>query len=1017
MARMVVMASLAVTAWVVGAADRHSHRDSGGVFSMFSTARDPYTEPHAAHPQWNRYTADRPHSKPKGGALSKFITHHDKVSLHPLHLTRSRTRARRSPDAEVAVKFTAYGRVFDLRMRRSDGPFAPDFHVEVVHANHTERIAVDRSAYFRGVVAGYGSDHSDVRAHIDGGKLTGSIRVRTRIFRVEPVDAQSHPQLGLAPGAVPDDYNHVIYADNAVVDETHHEYCGLGSEDANDAPDDTRESSHVHHTHTHLRHRRTHTRDRRQTFNIEDHNTCDMRLIADHRYFQSVGGSSVLGTQNRLIDTLEAANLIFKAANFQIGGTVQLAIRKMTIFTTAGASSTGESNPHAVDTTASSTFLDQLSSQNQGQYCLAHSFTHQDFDGGVLGLAFVGTICDGFQSSSTPSVNTGITTTLNQGSTSASLQTNIVFAHEVGHNFGMQHDSQCNDYCSQPGSSCTDCQGNGPICVDGGVSGNFVMFPTAVSGNQPNNRLFSPCSEQFGRDEILAEAAACFRDGTDTSFCGNGVREAGEECDCGVLPEEADNPSFVSLCNTNDPCCSVNCTLKSTSQCSFVSGDCCDQSCQLTGLDPNDVNATTLQPDNATAAASFQCRDETDCTHPAFCIADPQYAGACPSVDFPYDNATVDADDYVFHKPDKTTLCGSNRGTCADGECTGLLCAFFQSASHPNTVLSGCTDSSAPCRVACQFPNIGCVSSSDFATTNVASEGYTIPSSLFNLNRLPGSTCNDFTGYCTDSGQCESVSVDTPLGVLTDINVEIWIWENWWIILLIEIGIIFIAFLLRWTNQKNDTSVWVHAQYRALQGKMSDTAMAAFKTMRSDSKGTTARSQRTRQRRRKERQLKEVAILYGEHRRLQMEVLKEEEREEAYARLKVLFPYTDDHVLRSIIRCSPDEEVAVGRLLTLGHAMWKVDDYKLLHYAVKRYKKEHKAKQKEEGTQSQPKPTHSKPQGRPQNNARRAPPPQRAPDNRPRVARNAAGDSPRIGRGQSAVSFGDDIEDKRFARR
>lgn len=316
--------------------------------------------------------------------------------------------------------------------------------MEVVYANRTERIAVDRSAYFRGVVAGYGPDHSDVRAHIDKGKLTGSIRVRTRIFRVEPANSREHPHLGNAEDAPANGYNHVVYSDEAMVEEVgdghNHAYCGLVSDDEalnNTKRDmDAIRTQHSHDDHASIGQRQpdstTGNRNRRQTFNIDDHNTCDMRLIADHRFFTSVGGGSVLNTQNRLIDILEGANVIFKAANFQVGGTVQLAIRKMSIFTTSSSSSTGESNPHSIGTSSSSSFLDQLSAESQGQYCLAHSFTYQDFDNGVLGLAFVGTICSGFSSTSTPSVNTGITTSLNQGSPSSTLQTNIVFTHEVG---------------------------------------------------------------------------------------------------------------------------------------------------------------------------------------------------------------------------------------------------------------------------------------------------------------------------------------------------------------------------------------------------------------------------------------------------------------------------------------------------------------------------------------------------------------------------------------------------------
>ena len=272
--------------------------------------------------------------------------------------------------------------------------------------------------------------------------------------------ARDHPHLGSGAGPDPT-YNHVIYSDEAVVEEVgdghDHRYCGLQDSDAratsgaqgsaSGAAYKEKESATGDHDDE------TIARKRRVTFDINQHNSCYMRLIADHRFFSAIGGGSVLTTTNRLVDILESANQVFKAANFEIGGTVQLAIRKMTIFNTTGPSATGETNIFATATTSSSTYLEQLSSINHGQYCLAHAFTYQDFQGGVLGLAYVGTICDGYGSTASATSNTGITTALNAGSQSATMQTNIVFAHEVGHNFGMSHDDSCTEYCAQPGTS------------------------------------------------------------------------------------------------------------------------------------------------------------------------------------------------------------------------------------------------------------------------------------------------------------------------------------------------------------------------------------------------------------------------------------------------------------------------------------------------------------------------------------------------------------------------------------
>ena len=69
-----------------------------------------------------------------------------------------------------------------------------------------------------------------------------------------------------------------------------------------------------------------------------------------------------------------------------------------------------------------------------------------------------------------------------------------VFAHEIGHNFGMPHDTACSVWCSGnpgvcgSGSSCSNC------IVDGGTAGNYIMWPYSVDGSQSNNEVFSPCS-------------------------------------------------------------------------------------------------------------------------------------------------------------------------------------------------------------------------------------------------------------------------------------------------------------------------------------------------------------------------------------------------------------------------------------------------------------------------------------------------------------------------------------------
>ncbi|XP_053548593.1 disintegrin and metalloproteinase domain-containing protein 9 isoform X2 [Bombina bombina] len=150
---------------------------------------------------------------------------------------------------------------------------------------------------------------------------------------------------------------------------------------------------------------------------------------------------------------------------------------------------------------------------------------------GVIGMAFVGTVCSPSLSASISSFDKGKTTSSHAG----------VVAHELGHNLGLSHDDS-------------------PRCT----GGPYIMASTDSGG-----KTFSTCSADDFESLILRGGGLCLRNPPDPNqvlsipVCGNNVVDRGEECDCGS-PQECQNP-----------CCNAaTCRLTSGSQC--AQGLCCE---------------------------------------------------------------------------------------------------------------------------------------------------------------------------------------------------------------------------------------------------------------------------------------------------------------------------------------------------------------------------------------------------------------------------------------------------------
>lgn len=115
-------------------------------------------------------------------------------------------------------------------------------------------------------------------------------------------------------------------------------------------------------------------------------------------------------------------------------------------------------------------------------------------------------------------------------------------AHEMGHNFGMEHDKS---ECKCPDERC-------------------IMSPSSSSLSPTH---WSTCSLEYLAHAFEHGMDYCLRNKPehlfDSPVCGNGFVEPGEQCDCGLGD------------NCQNTCCNATtCMLHSNASC--ATGECCD---------------------------------------------------------------------------------------------------------------------------------------------------------------------------------------------------------------------------------------------------------------------------------------------------------------------------------------------------------------------------------------------------------------------------------------------------------
>ncbi|KAL2759430.1 hypothetical protein ACRALDRAFT_2038295 [Sodiomyces alcalophilus JCM 7366] len=368
-------------------------------------------------------------------------------------------------------------------------------------------------------------------------------------------------------------------------------------------------------------------------------------------------------------------NLVNDASNvYEKSFNISLGIANLTISDGPCPATADDALPWNVGCSAATTISDRLVlfSKWRGEVADNNAFwtLFSTCDtGNAVGLAWLGQVC--VQGSvDTEGIDGGIETV---SSTNVVIRTQDsewqVFAHEVGHTFGAVHDCDKRQCAPPEGDDDDDNNGDGiprccPLSTDQcDANSQFIMNPSTGS----HLRQFSPCTignvcSALYRNAIRSD---CLMDNRNVetitgSQCGNGIVEAGEDCDCGGEAECGDNP-----------CCNPQtCQFTENSVCDPANEACCTGQCQF-------------------AASGAVCRESTGlCDPEEVCSGD---TGMCPS------------DRHL----DDGESCGSGDDNlrCASGQCTSrdLQCQAAVGSLDTKNETTAC---GSQCALLCRSPTL-----------------------------------------------------------------------------------------------------------------------------------------------------------------------------------------------------------------------------------------------------------------------------------------------------------------------
>eukprot|EP00117_Sycon_ciliatum_P035878 scpid70594/ scgid4029/ Disintegrin and metalloproteinase domain-containing protein 10; Kuzbanian protein homolog; Mammalian disintegrin-metalloprotease; Myelin-associated metalloproteinase len=744
--------------------------------------------------------------------LDEHIQHYEPVHYD---LQEFGKRHRRAVDSvgrseyrqDVMIHFRAHDRHFHLRLRpdTSDLTSHAEFHLHTANGvEHPDDY--DPNSFLVGRVEGDAG--SFVSAFNDDGIMSANIHCSHGSYYLKPArDHFSTPQAFHSVMYRQDDIS--TWPVSMLKNETmrakleKQSLCGVSGAQHEHFHDVMRESEDQHVKF--FARKREEAEAKRRTKRQDSSNgrrfkrfVCTLALYADYHFFSQRAS----GNRNRAISIMrqhvnKAIN-IYAPTDFDDDGQADgflFKIGRITVVTdvTVGPFSGPTSQYHRTGESGSSesivsrfTYLQVFSAiPGHEQFCESIAFTYLDFKDGVLGLAYLqplGICADKNQPLREPVSLNGVTyrsytpnsafvTFVNHGTQQNDGITEIVFGHELGHNWGSAHDDTYTPPCT-PGAT--------------GAAGNYIMYSRASDGTKSNNARFSSCSRRSINQIILRLQKIkpdCFSDDP-TAFCGNRVVEDGEECDCGSAA--CDDPCCNSY-NTTDR--SGNCKINRAagSECSPNKGECCTAQCKLIG---------TQQPTQASEPAAEEMQDTSNtsnslavkCGSPDSCQVQPVCTGKSAQCPMPQ------------NKPDNslcTPLGVLSTGTrrfrqaCLNGFCSESACAAAG--------LSSCSCGTTSCELCCRVGE-RCVNTN--LEMVVGANGV----ELDKVHLAPGYACNNFNGQCDSKGVCRDIDLNTALNGVNNLFtkqalnvIAAWLKDNWFWVIIIIVVVALIAVAVHFT--------------------------------------------------------------------------------------------------------------------------------------------------------------------------------------------------------------------------